>query len=374
MYGLSRRARLLLGALAAFSLAACAPAQQAGPSPTGTASPPSTASPAASPASSATAPASPGQTSSPSPAPTIDGPSYANPVFARDFPDPHVLQVDGTYYAYSTAQGTAQVPVLRSSDLASWERVGDAMGLLPRWARPGRTWAPGVIDVADGFVLFFTAHHRDSDRQCIGVASAAEPTGPFLSEAAEPLVCQLDLGGSIDPYPFRDSQGDLYLYWKNDGNCCGHEVWLWGQRLSDDGLSLEGEPVTMLQRDQPWERPLIENPAMVEHEGTYFLFYSANRWEGPYYAVGYGVCESAVGPCEKPLDEPVFMAGSGVTGPGGQAFFHDPEGNLWMAYHAWTGIRVGYPRGERSLRIEPVYFEDGEPVIEGPTTDPQPMP
>ena len=38
------------------------------------------------------------------------------------------------------------------------------------------------------------------------------------SDAAEPLVCQTALGGSIDPDPFRDSDGILYLYFKNDGN------------------------------------------------------------------------------------------------------------------------------------------------------------
>ena len=33
-------------------------------------------------------------------------------------------------------------------------------------------------------------------------------------------------------------------------------------------------------------------------------------------------------------------------GPGGEAFFTDDEGNLWMAYHAWTGANVGYPEVE----------------------------
>ncbi|MDP8905120.1 MAG: glycoside hydrolase family 43 protein [Chloroflexota bacterium] len=295
-------------------------------------------------------------------------------MYARDFPDPFVLPVDDTYYGYSTNVGVFQVPVIKSTDLITWERAGDAMPALPDWARIGFTWAPGVIHIDDTFVLYFTARHAESGRQCIGVAVADSPEGQFRSESDEPFICQLDLGGSIDPYPFRDEDGTLYLYWKNDGNCCALRVWLWGQELSDDGLTLVGEPTALLQRDQLWERPLIENPAMVEHEDRYYLFYSGNRWDSVDYAVGYGVCETAMGPCEKPLEEPILTFVRDAMGPGGQALFYDEEGNLWMAYHAWTGMRVGYPRGERSLHLDVVEFEDGQPVIEGPTTDPQPLP
>lgn len=359
-----------LAPLLAVALAGCGPGtgSPTSPVPTGTstgpASPPATTATTQPPTASATASAS------------FAGPAYDNPVYPRDFPDPHVILVDDTYYAYSTNVSPSHVPVLTSTDLVTWTRAGDAMPVQAAWARKGigLTWAPGVIELDDGFALYFTARDEESDRQCIGVAISESPEGRFESHSDEPLICQAQLGGSIDAYPFRDADGTLYLYWKNDGNCCGLDVWLWGQRLSDDGVTLEGEPVQLVERDQPWERPLIENPAMVEEAGEYHLFYSGNWWEGLYYAVGYAVCESALGPCEKPFDEPIFDASADATGPGGQSLFRDTDGNLWIAYHAWTGARVGYPRGERSLRLEPVEFEDGAPVIEGPTVDPQPLP
>jgi beta-xylosidase len=182
------------------------------------------------------------------------------------------------------------------------------------------------------------------------------------------------MGGSIDPYPFVDTDGTPYLLWKNDGNCCGLPVKLWAQELSEDGLALLGEPVALIERDQAWERPLIENPAMWAHEGQYYLLYSANWWESFEYAVGYAVCETVLGPCVKPQEEPILSYTPEVMGPGGEAFFTDAEGNLWLAYHAWRGPDVGYPGGIRSLRIDPVSFEDGMPVIQGPTSDPQPLP
>jgi len=307
---------------------------------------------------------------------TSVGRTYRNPVYPLDFPDPHILTAGTTYYAYATNASTANVPVIRSTDLARWERIGDAMPALPAWAIPnfGYTWAPGVIEVDGAFVLFFVARDAESDRQCVGVARTETPEGPFVSDAPAPLVCQVELGGSIDPYPFRDADGQLLLYWKNDGNCCAKPVGLWVQPLAADGLSLAGAPVELIRRDQPWEIPLIENPAMVGTGGRYYLFYSANRWDSFEYAVGYAVCETAIGPCEKPLEGPIFAFTPEAMGPGGQAFFTDLEGNLWMAYHAWTGPQVGYPAGARSLRLEPVGFADGAPVIRGPTTDPQALP
>ena len=45
------------------------------------------------------------------------------------------------------------------------------------------------------------------------------------------FVCQSAEGGTIDASPFRD--GDkLYLYFKNDGNCCNKTTYLYGQELA----------------------------------------------------------------------------------------------------------------------------------------------
>jgi beta-xylosidase len=306
----------------------------------------------------------------------LPGPAYTNPVYKRDFPDPHVIVVDDTYYAYSTNTGGTNIPVLTSTDLVNWESLGDALPALPKWSMLnfGNVWAPGVIGVEGTFLMYYVARDKEIDKQCIGVGLSDTPEGPFTDPNEQAFICQGDLGGSIDAYPFRDDDGKLYLFWKNDGNCCGLEVALWGQELSPDGLTLVGEPVKLLIRDQPWERPLIENPAMVKHNDKYYLFYSGNWWESHQYAVGYAVCETVIGPCEKPLDEPWFEFKPPVMGPGGEAFFTDKEGNLWMAYHAWTGANVGYPSGQRSLHIDLVTFEGDQPETNGPSSTPQLMP
>jgi hypothetical protein len=139
--------------------------------------------------------------------------------------------------------------------------------------------------------------------------------------------------------------------------------------VASSAFSLIGEAIELIRKDQLWEDPLIENPSMVKHDGKYYLFYSGNWWESHEYAMGYTVCDSVTGPCVKPL----FAYKGKVMGPGGQEFFTDTQGNLWMAYHGWTSPNVGYPGGSRSLRIDRVTFVDGKPVINGPTDGPQPL-
>src|SRR5829696_4056518 len=254
----------------------------------------------------------------------LSGPSFTNPVYKSDFPDPHVILVEDTYYAYATTNGSSiNIRVMRSPDLVNWEELGDALPALPKWSvlNSGYTWAPGVMQIEDQFVMYYVARDKKIDKQCIGVATSDDPGGQFTDPNDEAIICQGDLGGSIDAYPFRDDDGKLYLFWKNDGNCCGLEVALWVQELSPDGMTLVGQPVKLITRDQPWERPLIENPAMVEHNDKYYLFYSANWWESHEYAIGYAVCETVTGPCEKPLDEPWVDYEAPVMGPGGESFF-----------------------------------------------------
>ncbi len=74
----------------------------------------------------------------------------------------------------------------------------------------------------------------------------------------------------------------------------------------------------------------------------------------------------ALGPCRKPRDGPLLATTGAVAGPGSPDLFLGMDGALWLAYHAWTAPDVGYPRGARTLRVEPIAFVDGAPVVRGP--------
>ncbi len=304
----------------------------------------------------------------------VPAPAFSNPVIAADMPDPDLLRVGRTYYAYSTNVALVNTPVFRSADLVHWKAAGEAFPELPNWALGGYTWAPSLLNVAGGYRLYFTARHAPSGKQCIGVAASGAPTGPFVSRATTPLVCQLSLGGSIDAQAIRAGDGKLYLYWKNDGNCCDLPTRIWAQQLSGDGLRLVGQAVPVLSRDQPWEGGLIEGPSVYRHGGSYYLFYSAGGWDTPGYAVGYAVASTPTGPFRKVLTRPLLASAGKVAGPGGQGVIEDAQGRTWMYYHAWAGGKIGYAQdGVRSLRLDPLLWTGGRPEVKA-TTRVQPAP
>jgi beta-xylosidase len=309
--------------------------------------------------------------------------TYTNPILAKDFPDPFVLREGTTYYAFATNAGGKNVPVATSTDLATWSTVADALPTLPVWAKANAslTWAPSVLKRGARYVLYYTARSSDAGFQCIGRAVSETPQGPYVDDTTEPFICQVTepqaLCGSIDPSPFVASNGDAWLLWKSDENAaaCAGAARLWTQRLGIDGLSLIDVPTPLLQRDRNWEMPLIEGPSMIESGNLFYLFYSGNWWESGDYGVGYAICTTPKGPCsKKTLDGPLVKSAAGALGPGGQEFFTDGSGKLWMSYHAWSAPIVGYSNGgNRSLRIDPIELTGGVPALAGPTTTARPL-
>src|SRR4029079_5361048 len=176
-------------------------------------------------------------------------PSFV-PVLRTNFPDAFVLAHGSEFIAYSTNDG-ANVPVAVSRNLKTWtvltdpadpKRKYDAMPRLGSWAKEGFTWAPEVLALNGKYLLYYTASARRENMQCVGVAIASDPKGPFVDSAPGPIVCQTKLGGTIDASPFKDADGSLYLYFKNDGNRVHARTALYGQRLTPDGMSVVGEP------------------------------------------------------------------------------------------------------------------------------------
>ncbi|WP_255491713.1 MULTISPECIES: glycoside hydrolase family 43 protein [unclassified Actinotalea] len=301
-------------------------------------------------------------TEEPTPSPGEDPAHAANPVIDDDFPDPDVLEVDGTYYAYATEGNLRNVRVASSTDLVEWTALDDALPELPAHVIPGRTWAPEVAQIQPGrFVLYYTATNFRPSVQCIGVAVADAPQGPFEPVGDGMLVCPDAEGGAIDASTFVDpADGTPYLLWKNDGNCCGLDTWLQIAPLTPDGTALVGEPVRLVQQDQPWEGDLVEAPTLVERDGTYVLLYSANDYGGENYATGYATASSALGPYTK-AEDPLLTTDTfdgRYVGPGGQDVVVGPDGSDLLVFHSWYG-GTGY----RGMNVLPLTWSDGVPTV-----------
>jgi beta-xylosidase len=182
------------------------------------------------------------------------------------------------------------------------------------------------------------------------------------------MICQTEQGGSIDASSFVDDDGTRYLLWKNDGNCCGGETWIYIQPISADGRTLEGQPAQLIKQDQSWEGRVTEAPTLWKHAGKYYLFYSANDYNTPNYAVGYAVAGAPLGPYQK-ARQPLLASNikKAVVGPGGQDIAVDKDGETWMLYHSWGP-------GYRTMSLDELVWEGEVPVIRGPDRVPQPLP
>jgi putative cell wall-binding protein len=302
----------------------------------------------------------------PTPAPALTGPTPSNPVWTRSYPDPFVLPVGGTYYAYATDGDLGEVQVIRSTNLTSWSQVGDALGSAPAWAQDDDVWAPAVTQLSpSSFVLYASFVHPATGRRCIGTATAASPEGPYQGTST-PLVCDDARGGVIDPSVFVTGS-TRYLLWKTEGvpGDNAEPPSVFSRPLAADGLSLTGSAARIFRSEQPWEGTLVENPSMIADGTRTYLFYSGNEWESSRYAIGWAACAGPQGPCIAPPDRPLMTSEPRVIGPGGGAVFRDDQG-VWMALAAWTDpAATTEATGQRALFLRRLRFTGGRPQITG---------
>ena len=305
---------------------------------------------------------------------TIPVGSFQNPVLDADFPDPYVMKANNLFYAYATNAGGKKIQVTSSTDLVNWKTPAEALPVLPPWATVNSTlvWAPEVAFINGHYNLYFTARDFTSDKQCVGVATGDQPTN-FSSASTAPLVCHPADGGDIDQDIFQDSDGKLYLYFKNDGNCCGLPTHIFVQPLTPDGLNVTGEPTQLLTNTVAWEGRVIEAPSMFKHDGKYYLFFSGNNYADATYAVGYATCTTALGPCQQAAEDPILKSVTGgaspVIGPGHQALLEVGE-QTWIFYHVWEATAAG--QGDRRLLwMDQLNWVNDKPVVHGPTSSPQ---
>jgi beta-xylosidase len=297
----------------------------------------------------------------------------APPVYDGYFADPFVLRVDDAYYAYGTGSvvdGRA-FEILRSTDLRRWERVGGAVPLL---ADDDATdyWAPEVMADGGAFHLYYSVGRGDSGHR-IRVASADAPAGPFVDAG---VVLTPDERFAIDPSPFRDDDGERYLYFARDV-LDGDRV---GTALAVDRLvsptRLAGEPRTVLRATADWQlfrraRPIyggvydwhtLEGPFVVKRAGRYYCFYSGGNWAEPGYAVSYAVADSPLGPfVEPPGDAATVLRGDpDIVGPGHNSVVTDARGVDHIVFHAWDAART-----KRQMRVARLSWTADGPRVDG---------
>jgi hypothetical protein len=326
-----------------------------------------------------------------------------------DMDQPFMTTFGNTDYLYlgtPLGKGSENVVVVTGSP-GHWDYAGarEVLPTLPSWSAPnlgtlliGVVWNPEVFKFGSTYVMYFAVgvknYHPTS--HCIGVAQSNSPTGPFIPSQA-PLVCQLNLGGSIDAQAFFDPSGPngpqnpYYLIWKSDNdNLYGNrqatrdlagcvDCSFYVQGLSNDGMTLtdtgnQNWPRRIFSADKTWQQGLVEAPQLTwGPDGSIYLFYSGGiAFVTPEYAVGVARCASITGPCTDLSNTPLIGSNTQGRGPGEECLYQGRDGSLWVLYDPWF---VGDParplyRPVEAARI--AYGRAGPYVVKKPGTFPSP--
>jgi hypothetical protein len=287
-------------------------------------------------------------------------PAWANSELSTDAPDPDVIRVGNTYYAYTTGTTwgnhigilTSSSPNFGFNTLSGGPFASSAFPSIP-YTQSVRPWqanasqnAPGVFVLNGQYVMYYTAQtvSGHAGHYCLSVATATSPQGPFIDLTNGPWFCMDAQGGVIDPSPFIDSVGRAWLAFKtyDDVYAGSNPAAIWVARLSGDGMSIVSSPVEVLDQrflSSPFET--VENPEMILADGTYFLLFSRGNWRSSAYRQGVATCVGPVGPCRE-LDPVILSSYRGVNGPGGGSAFFDASGHWWLAYAGWNAPCSNY--------------------------------
>jgi xylan 1,4-beta-xylosidase len=277
--------------------------------------------------------------------------AVANPVVPGDHPDPSILRsADGWYATSTSGDWLPAFPILHSRDLVHWRQVGSVLARRPRWASDD-FWAPELVRRADRVLAYYAAQARDG-RRCLAVASAVRIQGPYRDHG--PLLCSRT--GEIDPLPVTDEQGADWLVWKRDGNSRHRPTPILAAPLAPGGLSLAGPPHELFRAGAPWEHGLVEAPALLRHDGLFYMVYSAGHCCGRHcnYATGVARSASLLGPWEKRPD-PILTGGAGIRCPGHAGVAIGPAGEPVLAFHAY----IRRDQSNRQLLLAPLGFDAG---------------
>ena len=265
------------------------------------------------------------------------------------FADPFIYYEDGTYYLYGTGSEDG-IAVAVSKDLKTWQWPEEKPMYLALHKDDSYGeywfWAPELYKVGDKYLLYYSAEEH------ICVAEGDSPLGPFRQKEQKPMREAKGIDNSL----FIDKDGKPYLFWVNFTES-GLQSWV-AELEEDCSTIIEGSEKLCIATSQEWEKvwPSVnEGPFVLEHEGYYYLTYSANSYESPNYGLGYAVAEHPCGPWVKYEGNPILQFVGGLEGVGHHAYFIDKKGNRRIAFHSHCEPGKIHPR---KIHIGSYRFDD----------------
>lgn len=267
--------------------------------------------------------------------------------------DPFILYHDNMYYAYGT-QAEDGIVVYTSSDLQIWKKQSQLAlhkndSYAERWF-----WAPEIYYLKDKkkFLMYYSADEH------ICAAMSDSPLGPFTQEIKKPMY----EANAIDNSLFIDDDGKAYMSFVRfvDGKgVSGNSIWM--VELESDLMTIKKETLSpSFHVTEAWENVwprVVEAPFIVKYENKYYMTYSANNYESPFYGVGYAIADSPMGPWEKYGENPILQNNDSLQGVGHSAMFMDKGGKMKIAFHSHFSDTNIHPR---LMYIKEVNFTNDE--------------
>ncbi len=267
--------------------------------------------------------------------------------------DPTVFNDDGKYYLYGTDGFNADsgFHVVVSNDLKHWKKRDDDKRALSSGESFGSKgfWAPQVFHHHGRYYMAYTANEH------IAIAHSDNPAGPFKQTHINTIDADVK---QIDPFVFKDDDGRIYLYHVRLQN--GNRIFVAELKsdLSEMLPSTSQECVSAEINPQPWENTqqvkwaVTEGPTVIKRGSVYYMFYSANDFRNPGYAVGYAVADNPCGPWKKYEGNPIISKSiTGSNGSGHGDIVRDETGDYYYVFHTHFSSEKVTPRKTAMIKI-----------------------
>lgn len=285
--------------------------------------------------------------------------------------NPFLFKAEGRYYVYSSGTGLLSHT---SDDLGTFTAGPSVFATNPDWIAtmlPDTTdlWSPSVIYHGNAFHLYFAASVFAENTSCIGHASRASmTTGTWVDRGY--LLCT-GLGdveedyNAIDPSPFVDDDGQLYLTFGS------YQSGVKLLALDEFGGKSHDSLVSLATRSAA--NPAIQAPSLMKRGGYYYLFVSFDQCcsgADSTYSVRVGRSIALQGPYVDRNGIPMLADGGSTLlesdtrwkGPGSSEVFVEGK-ERYLVHHAYDAQN----QGRATLRISELRLDNaGWPVVAGP--------
>ncbi len=276
--------------------------------------------------------------------------TYQNPVLFADYSDPDAVRVGDDFYLVSSSfLATPGLPLLHSKDLVNWTIINHVLAQQPpveHFSKPRHgqgVWAPAIRFHGGKFWITYP----DPDFG-IYLTTATDPAGQWTA----PVLIKSGRG-LIDPCPFWDDDGQLYLIHGWAKSRAGISNMLTLHKLSADGTTLldSGEVIIDGNKIPDWNT--LEGPKLYKRNGYYYVFAPSGGVATGYQAVFRS--KNIRGPYEhrNVLDQ----GHTAINGPHQGAWVDTPTGEDWFLHFQDVGVYG------RVVHLEPMAWHDDWPVI-----------